>query len=234
MRQYHSQISGVVVCSFAYFLISIPTFMLTDHVLHLALVWNLFLAVLPLLFAALVNQAVAKAKKAVFGLLWLLFFPNALYMITDFIHISRLTYYSRVDQYWLSQVVYSTDIIIWLKLVHIGLGALLGTLAGLLSLYIIHQLLLKKSRPAVAGLAIVASCVLAGYGIFIGRFLRLNSWDIFRPVRLCSQLINHTDGFAVLYTALFAAYILAAYGVFFVLFHRKGTEPESSATDPKQ
>lgn len=215
-------IKAIVVCFLGYFLISIPVFILTFNFIHAMMVWNLLLASLPLVFAKLLQKSLEKPKKVkiiVLGLLWLFFFPNAPYMITDFIHISGIEFYSRENLY--APTVYSTNIMSWIKLVHIGLGVFLGTLIGLLSLYIIHQIILASKSKIAANSVVLISCLLSGYAIYIGRFLRLNSWDVLLPVSLLSQLINAINLFSVGFSLLFAGYVLASYCIFYVFFHNK-------------
>lgn len=217
---FDKQTKGIVLCSFLYLLASGPVFLLTWNFVHIVMVWNLFLALLPLVFAKLLQineKNPKKVKTVIFAFLWLFFFPNAPYLLTDFIHISTIKYYSMADLY--SPIIYSTDIVPWIKLVHIGFGALLGTLSGLFSLYIIHRLLIKARGKTLANLIIVMASILSGYGIYIGRFLRFNSWDILRPFSLLSELARSFTPFTLSFSLLFAIYILASYCAFYVFYH---------------
>ena len=218
---FDKQIKGIVVCFFTYALVSIPVILLTQNFLHLMMVWNLFLAILPLIFAKLLQKYdnPNKSKTIVLSLLWLFFFPNSPYMITDFIHISGVKFYSSVNKY--SPTLYTTNIISWIKIVHIGIGIFLGTIAGMLSLYIIHQLLLKQKGKVVANGVILITCLLSGYAVYIGRFLRFNTWDILRPTWLISQLIRNTNLFSFSFSMLFALYVLATYGIFYAFYNNK-------------
>lgn len=212
----------MALCCFGYFLISIPIFLRTFNSIYLMMVWNLFLASLPLVFARLLeknSENPKRLKTIVLGLLWLLFFPNAPYMLTDFIHISGIEFISRPEPY--SPAAYSTNILSWVKLVHIGIGVFLGTLIGLLSLHVIHQTVLKSKSKSIANSVVVISCLLSGYAIYIGRFLRLNSWDVLRPVWLLSRLINDLNLFSLGFSLLFAGYVFISYCIFYVFFHNK-------------
>lgn len=216
-----NQIKSIASCFFVYFLLSMPVILVTLNFLHAMMIWNLFLSILPLIFAWLLlrNYGKSRAKTIVFGFLWLFFFPNAPYMITDFIHISGVTFYSKANAY--APAVYSTDIITWIRLVHIGTGVLSGTLAGLLSLYIIHQMLLKSKRNAAANSLVAIACLLSGYAIYIGRFLRFNSWDILRPLYLLPELANNMNLFTLKFSLLFALYVLVIYCMFYAIYHNK-------------
>jgi len=54
----------------------------------------------------------------------------------------------------------------------------------------------------------------SGYAVYLGRFLRLNSWDVLRPMLLLQRALLYTDGFALWFSASFGAYIFCTYCVF--------------------
>lgn len=214
-----TQLENILICFLFYAVISIPVYSLTKTILHLMMVWNSFLAILPLVFAKLLEKDFENkniVKKTSLSFLWLLFFPNAPYMLTDFIHISGIKYYSMETKYL---KVYSTNIVSWIQIAHIGLGVLLGTLSGLLSLYIIHQLLVKKEGKIFADLMLIIICIISGYGIYIGRFLRFNSWDLVKPVSLAKNLMRNTHLFSVKFSIIFSIYILGSYLIFYAIYH---------------
>lgn len=139
---------------------------LTNSFFFIFLVWNLFLAALPYCFSQLVLYTEIKnihwtVKYILLGL-WLLFLPNSPYIITDFIHL---------------QSEYSTQP--WLDLFIVFVFALNGLLLGLLSMLDIHKFLQYKFDKKTANGLIIHICILSGFGIYLGRFLRFNSWDLF-------------------------------------------------------
>lgn len=222
IKFFDRQTKGIILCFIVYSFLSIYVFWLTSDFIHAMIVWNLFLAILPLIFAKLlkkVSKQPQKARKIILSLLWLLFFPNSPYMITDFIHISGIDYYVEQDKN--AVFLYSTNIVVWIKIVHIGVGVFWGTLTGLLSLYIIHRLLAEKKNEIFAGCAVAAICLLSGYAIYMGRFLRLNTWDILRPTLLLARLASNMNLFSLNFSYLFAVYIFAAYSVFYVFYNNK-------------
>ena len=80
----------------AYALVSLYVYERSGIFIHRAIVWNVFLALLPYLFMTLFFAA--QQRRHHLGMLaaflcWLLLFPNVPYLITDFIHISPLTFY---------------------------------------------------------------------------------------------------------------------------------------------
>lgn len=130
------------------------------------LVWNLFLACLPLLFALRLT-AILKYKRwsawepLLFSLLWLLFLPNSFYMISDFIHLGDVP---SVD------ILY--DAVMFSSFIYLGVSLGFG------SLYLVHQELKKRLRPVTAALWIGLTLLLCSFAIYIGRDLRWNSWDV--------------------------------------------------------
>ena len=128
------------------------------------LIWNLFLAWIPFLLAVFVYDRWRRRRGGalllVLGGLWLLFFPNAPYIATDFVHLQH----DPLSPYWYDAVT-------------IAAFAWMGVLLGFASLYLM-QTVVRQWRGAIAGwiFAFVA-IALGSLGIYLGRFLRLNSWD---------------------------------------------------------
>jgi len=92
--------------------------------------------------------------------LWLLFFPNAPYIATDFVHLQR----SALVPYWYDAVT-------------IAAFAWVGLMLGFASLYLM-QTVVRQWRGVVAGWIFAVFAIgLCSLGIYLGRFLRLNSWD---------------------------------------------------------
>lgn len=139
---------------------------------RLYLLWNIFLAALPLFFALLLAaKERGRIAKPLFWLLWLLFFPNAPYMLTDFIHISRYSFYRR-------DMGFLPDPAAWLGLLHLTLGIAAGCTLGMASLFFI-QARLRQAKGVRAGRLLVCGVsLLSGAAIYVGRFLRFNSWDV--------------------------------------------------------
>lgn len=128
------------------------------------LVWNLFLAWLPLLFAAwLVAILPARSWDSwlaiALTLLWLGFLPNSFYIITDFIHLAADT----------GNLLYQAAMIMSF--------ALNGLALGFVSLYILHRQLLKRLANYQAAVVVALVLVLTSFAIYLGRDLRWNSWD---------------------------------------------------------
>lgn len=144
---------------------------------YLFLNWNLFLAFIPWLASSilLLYPKLQKRKVAVIGLLavWLLFFPNAPYILTDLFHLRHIN-----------------SMPAWFDLLLILSFAWVGLMFGFMSLWDIEKILenyweesrlRKYLRPSVF-IPILSSMLLfvGSFGIYLGRYLRWNSWDILR------------------------------------------------------
>ena len=138
------------------------------------LVYNLALAAIPLGLGTVAVRLGRKRPKigGMILLMWLAFFPNAPYLLTDLIHLRP-----RPEcPFWFD----------WLLFVSVA-GA--GLLIGLVSMAQVHRHLRERLATAVADGAMVGVVALSAFGIYLGRFLRWNSWDIVaRPGNLMSEL----------------------------------------------
>jgi uncharacterized membrane protein len=141
---------------------------------YLFLLWNLFLAWLPL-FAALTAYGLRRRPLLAVGpaVFWLLFLPNAPYLLTDLMHLGR-----------------GVGVPLWYDLLMLLTFALTGLLLGFASLELMHNLVTER-LGIVSGWLFAASCLgLSGVGVTIGRFLRWNSWDaVLRPTSLLADLL---------------------------------------------
>ncbi len=144
----------------------------SDSSKFIFLVWNLCLAWLPLGFAWLAYRYPATA--VIYGPLWLLFFPNAPYLITDLIHLRP-----------------NGSAPIWYDALMIFAFALTGLILGSLSLYLMQDLVARRYGRFLSWLFVLGTTGLSGYGVYVGRFLRWNSWDIFtQPRTLIFDMAN--------------------------------------------
>lgn len=203
--------TGLVITGF-YFLTGFVLDLIHPFFMSYVMIWNVFLAVLPLLLAA-----GAKAGKVtqhrlvtlVFFLAWLFFFPNALYLITDFIHTNSSDFYQIVA----GSAEYIKDINAWLEFLYIGTGVLLGSVIGIYSLEIIYDTFLQplKKKFALAWLLLIG--LAAGYGVYLGRFLRLNTWDLIHPIQLILRIVQTDNLFAFQFSVLIAGYMLFLFAV---------------------
>ena len=140
--------------------------------------WNLFLAWIPYLIALSLPYFYQKLNsKILIGCLlfaWLLFFPNAPYILTDFLHLQK-----------------RTSIPIWFDLMLLSSFAWTGLMLGYLSLLEVKRFLLMFFSKKIVHYLSIFSIVLCGFGIYLGRFQRWNSWDILtQPSSLFMDILN--------------------------------------------
>ena len=170
------------------------------------LIWNLFLAWLPLGLAYLVGdmwrQRYIGRRGVIVGVgIWLLFFPNAPYLITDLIHLKA-----------------APDHLIWYDALMSFSFALSGLLTGLYSLLKVHRLVEKIWNSLIAWVTVSGSLVLSSYGVYLGRFGRWNSWDIVtHPFSLVRYSVSNLhDPLAIKLPVAFSFAMLVIYGAFWL------------------
>ncbi len=144
----------------------------TGSVMFLFLIWNLFLAFIPWLLSSTIVVFNLKNKFFLIILIitWLLFFPNSPYILTDLFHL-RL----------------KTTVPKWYDLILILSFAWTGLVYGFISLMDIENLLVGFINKKLLNLISILFLFLASFGIYLGRFLRWNSWDV---INKPSGLIN--------------------------------------------
>lgn len=135
--------------------------------------WNLFLSWIPLMAAFFINNITRRFGRLPFlviaiSLFWLAFFPNAPYMITDLAHLS---------------VDYQRDLT-WHDTIMLFCYAEVSLFNGLVSLYWIHQTWIRVFNKRTSTTLLLLSLPLAGFGVYLGRVRRMNSWDILHDPRL--------------------------------------------------
>ena len=174
------------------------------------LLWNLFLAWVPFVLALLVYDRYRRGKPLTRLLpalvLWLLFLPNAPYIVTDFVHLSA----ARTPPLWFDGVELSAF-------------AWTGMLLGFVSLYLVHAVVRHRFGGTIGWAGVLGVLVLVSGGVFLGRVKRWNSWDVLtQPRSLLAQLHAHVADPASLaratgVTLAMTAALALAYLVFYAL-----------------
>lgn len=176
-----------------------------DNVYFLYLFWNIFLGFIPLLISSILliyadKDNIIKPVFIVGFVLWILFLPNAPYVITDFIHLGRI-----------HGVPVMYDIFVLFS------SAWVSLLMGLHSLSHMEEIFLLRFSKRVTNVIITLSIFVASFGIYLGRFLRFNSWDfftdhsflIFSVWKVFAQTNDYINVYA--YTALFFAFFYSSF-----------------------
>jgi uncharacterized membrane protein len=181
------------------FLLAIRT-KLTHSIFQFFLVWNLFLAFVPYFFISCLKTHISlqksKIKTLLFVFAWLLFLPNSFYLLTDLVHLAQ----SGSHLFWFDLVVFSSY-------------ALIGFAIGIISLLEFENIIKNYTSPLIVKLTIPLICFLCGIGIYLGRILRYNSWDILsNPVELFQDLLTSLlSPHSLLFSSFFGAYIYLFY-----------------------
>jgi uncharacterized membrane protein len=183
-------------------LVSVVLFLANVHTTHswefAYLIWNLFLAWTPLLFTFWLLRVLRRKlwsswEALLVTVIWLSFLPNSFYMISDFVHIlevppARVLYLV---------VVFSSFI-------------LNGVILGYLSLFQVHQELLKRLSKRTSAILVSLVLIVCSFAIYIGHDLRWNSWDLLRdPGGILVDVSNHVTD-AIAYTTALSFFLLLA------------------------
>lgn len=128
------------------------------------MLWNLFLAGIPLGLSLGLTFIRSLALAVPLLGLWLLFFPNAPYVLTDLMHLNE----------------HNANVPKWLDLLMLLSFALVSLWFGFQSLRLVQHWFAQRYSCATGWCVAIASLALSGFGIYLGRFLRWNSWDLMR------------------------------------------------------
>lgn len=170
------------------------------------LIWNLFLAWIPYIISSyLVSKDTTTNIFVPLFIIWLIFFPNTVYIVTDMVHITL----SQKNMLWYDSLIFF-------------FFAWIGLLLGMISLFQIHEYINDHLKQKNSELIIVGVCILSSLGIYLGRFKRLNSWDIFiHPIRILFNFNKiFTDKIAPVFIIVFTAFTYSTYKTVSVLLKK--------------
>jgi uncharacterized membrane protein len=186
---------------------------LTREWSYLFLLWNLFLAWLPLIFALGVHERHHRGERRGWRLwtlasLWLIFLPNAPYIFTDLVHLT-----ARFTPHF------------WVDLSLVLLVALTGFLLGFVSLYLMQSVVAERWGHLAGWLFIMGAALVSAFGIYLGRFLRWNSWDVVMHPLTLSHAIGHLATHPLenqntgIFPVFFATFLFLGYLMLYALTH---------------
>lgn len=137
----------------------------TGSAYFMFMIWNLFLACVPLFASRLLQAAHAKKIPDVVQLalvaVWLAFLPNAPYVVTDLIHLQP----GPTRLYWYDMTML------------LSCGGV-GLMLGYSSMFDVHRVVEERFGQRMGWVVATATLLLSGFGIYLGRALRWNSWDV--------------------------------------------------------
>jgi uncharacterized membrane protein len=179
---------------------------------YTSLVWNLFLAWIPFVLAYLayalsLRKLLLYLVLPVTAFLWLIFFPNAPYILTDLHHLAKE---STSAPLW-----YDVIILVWFSWT--------GLLLGLVSLYLMHDIVQRTFGRLIGWAFILIVSVVSSFGVYLGRFVRFNSWDLLNDPK---EIVVTVLGLAIdpsmrliAFTILFAVFYLFVYLTLYSFAH---------------
>lgn len=142
----------------------------------LFLIWNVFLAIIPYVITIYLHTKpnLSKLKLGFWFVVWLAFLPNAPYIVTDLIHI-------RIGN----------DSLLWLDVLVVLSFALSGLLLFYMSILDMQKLVNSKFEKLPIQTLTLTILFLCGFGVYLGRFLRYNSWEIIsQPYYLLMDIVG--------------------------------------------
>ena len=212
---------GLVVARVAY----------SDTGRHLGLIWNLFLAWIPFMLAYLAHtvrwrRATLYIILPFIAFLWLIFYPNAPYMLTDLQDLARRASGAPL---W-----YDVIIVVWCSWT--------GMLLGVISLYLMQNIIVRSFGRTAGWIFVFVISALSSFGIYIGRFVRLNSWDILQnPAETAQEILGividpsrRLAAFTLLYTIFFLFLFLLLYSFSHMLREQIVSSPDSPEEVPPE
>jgi len=185
------------------------------------LVWNLFLAWIPLgiAYTAWVFSLQRRYLYIVIpvaAILWLVFFPNAPYIITDLQHLA--------DPGIIVPAWYDAMLLMWFSLT--------GLLLGIVSLYLMQDIIHREFGRFAGWVLVLVVSALSGAGVYVGRFLRFNTWDLLlKPTHIYREFIQGAQDpslRSVGFTISFAGFFLFVYLTIYMLGHLLRNEPNAN------
>ena len=180
---------------------------ITHDIYLLFLIWNLFLGYIPYFLSSKLKTAIPGYFSFYLLFLgWILFLPNAFYLITDFVHL----HYSSRFQFLFDALLLTSFTIA-------------GFYAGIASLYHIHRLLEMKYTAKKSNCIVIIICYLSSFGVYLGRILRFNSWDILsNPIELFNSIFKSIFYFeTIVFTITLGTFIVFIYKLSYSLLNKK-------------
>jgi uncharacterized membrane protein len=185
-------------------------FYLAKSVDYRFLIWNLLLAWIPYGCAVWALWLERRCIGSIWRLfipafLWLIFLPNAPYIVTDFVHLNKVQ-----------------QLTLWYDIGLLTAFAWSGCFLGVISLQIMQHVVSVRFGRWISWVFVLIVAGLTGMGVYLGRFLRFNSWDLFtQPGKVLEHLFEvisnplaHQNQRAVGVTLMFAALTLLCHITF--------------------
>jgi uncharacterized membrane protein len=154
------------------------------------------------------------------GVVWLFFYPNAPYILTDFIHIIEDSHTSVFPR-----SLITANAVLWYDIILNSAFSFIGHFIGLISLVLLHRLIDAAYKKYVGWTVALVAMLLGGYGIYLGRFERLNSWDVFKHPLSTARIVfvNLFNAKAMLFAGCFGFFIFLTYLIVYSFYETART-----------
>lgn len=186
------------------------------------LIWNLFLAWIPFIISYFTYTMTLQRKWIyvvipVAAFFWLIFFPNAPYILTDFQHLA--------NQWHDLPVWYDVMMLIWF--------AFTGLLLGMVSLFLMQEIIRREFGRWLGWTFVAGVTALSSAGVYMGRFLRWNSWNILEdPTRIALYSFQRAQDpslQSIGFIGLFGGFLLFLYITLYTFGHLLLERPAQEA-----
>jgi uncharacterized membrane protein len=194
----------------------------SNSLAYINLVWNLFLAWIPFVLAFLAyilswRRPLMYVVIPVFAILWLIFFPNAPYILTDLQHLGQT---ETIVPLW-----YDVILLIWFSWT--------GMLLGVVSLNLMQEIIRREFGRWSGWIFVLFAAVLGSAGVYVGRFIRLNSWDILQnPTSTASNLkdwLSDPGPRSFGFIGLYALFFIFVYLTFYTFGHLQQEQTDGTS-----
>lgn len=166
-------IAGVVVSCLTSVVLLMIRVTASDSARYIFLLWNLVLAVIPVLLAWWLVVRVRqlgwfKWQQMLLSLVWLSFLPNSFYLVTDFVHLRA-----------------TNEASLFFDVIMLAGFMVNGLMLGYIAVYLVHRELIRRFSEASSYKIVGIIFLLCSFAAYLGRFTRWNTWDIlFQPAGL--------------------------------------------------
>lgn len=224
-RRQLAVVASLVFASFVCLLLLLARALYAGYLSHYGLAWNLLLAWMPMMSALIVYNLSKTRRRAAWLLIlpclafWLLFFPNAPYILTDILHLRQ-----------------RPGVPLWYDLILLIAFAWTGTFLGLVSLYLMQGLVQRRAGARTGWLFTFGVLAAGGFGVYLGRFPRYNSWDaLLNPATLAYDVLFHirhplANPRILVFSGLFSLCLTAMYLMLVAVIHLR---PETQESDTR-
>lgn len=185
------------------------------------LYWDIFLAWIPVILSVVIITLTKIEKRllrrfllSLSGIAWLFFLPNASYLVTEMLHAFRFYKPIPNTRFWF-------ELEFWYILLTAFTAAVIGLFLYSLSLYLIQFVIRRYCRELTTWLLIFIILLTTSLGVYIGRFIRWNSWDVLlKPNLIIHDLFSlFTDVDKISHLLPFMGLVFGIVSIFYLVIY---------------